>query len=203
MINISTDINNTFDTVITVSLELMNTNINSIPNKNIINGVILTPPYEAVVSDNMMMYQNIYYSYLENNSEAHTFLLLVLKAATKGQNITFMLSNDELTLPYMEVLISYIFNKYGIDVLNNLTIVDSYKFLNLYIEFYMNKYIGLYEFVDIWFRLGKPQLPEALLYSIWNTYKPYGVNCQMDDIYMYLVSLANNGNGLKIAIRGE
>ena len=198
MIRISTDLNNTDNLVITVSIECMN--IGNIYGKEIINGVILTPPYEAVISDNIMIYRNIYHSYLNNNKEAHEFLLLLLRSSLIGNNITLFLTNDESSLPYMQLLLEYIYNMYGIDILNSNNIVGPNIF-NLYIEFYMNKFIDVNEFLTLWKQCGFLNIPDYVLLNIWDTLRPFSVNRDAASIYNYIKTIIHGDKVLTSAIR--
>ena len=79
---------------------------------------IFLPPYQAAslfIEGDMTGYTQSYLQYL-TNKEPSTYIALILRTLMEGNNILLYLTQDEAEMKYADILLSYLFENFGVCV---------------------------------------------------------------------------------------
>lgn len=81
-------------------------------------GTVFLPPYESMMflaEGDAVNFRDVYFKYLMNSIEANLFLSIICKSVLiEGNNIVLFVPRDEAQLGFLQVLLEYLINFYGI-----------------------------------------------------------------------------------------
>lgn len=189
-------------TIMCFSVETQN-NVQFMQAIDPINAIILTPPYEVVMSPDINSYTSAYYNYLSNDKDAAEMIALMLKAISLGKNILLYLTPDESQLEYSNIFIQYMYSIFGIAIGNEYrpSSIEPKMIFRAFEHMYLFNLIESSDILDIWFVLKTlPQPSQNTIYKLANDIKPFGQFNTLDDYYEYFKRLCCSDNNVRLEV---